>query len=388
MNLAWVNLTNGGMCGGYLKYLRKILPHLTRDSRLTRLDMFTPAGVKGLPQIDNLSSHTFWPSSEKWQGFSGVRRAVMNSNPDLIFIPNARWLNTGIPTTVLVRNMEPMLPDSAGNPPLERLVNAARRAAAKRSCAKAAQVIAISDFVTGFLVDQWGVEKEKISRVYHGVESSQDIVPSMPAPLAGDSDAEFLFLAGSIRPFRGTEDAILALAQLKDIFPNLRLVIAGEMEGRVSGWVEYLRGLVTESQLTERVIWTRKLREAEMVWCFRRCKAFIMTSRVEACPNTALEAMTHGAVTVSTTNPPMPEFFGNAAWYYPAGNAAGLADRIIELMNSPATDLDRMAKRGKDRASHFTWQRCAVETVDAFERALANSAVSVHPVPQSRIAAR
>jgi glycosyltransferase involved in cell wall biosynthesis len=286
----------------------------------------------------------------------------------MVFIPNARWLDTGAATVVLVRNMEPMLPDSEGNPPLERLVNLARRKAAKKACAKADGVIAISDFVRDYLTDNWAVVPEKVARVYHGVELSQPhLTPARPRAVSEAIGTNFLFVAGSIRPFRGTEDAILALAALSAAHPDLHLVVAGEMEGRVSAWAAHLRDLAEKGGVLSRVIWAGKLNEAEMVWCFQHCRAFIMTSRVEACPNTALEAMSQRAVTVSTRNQPMPEFFGEAAVYYDAGNSAGLANRLSELLGAEPSELARMRDASAGRAADFTWQRCATQTVDKFD---------------------
>jgi O-antigen biosynthesis alpha-1,2-mannosyltransferase len=372
MKVAWVNLTNGGMCGGYLKYLKKILPPLIEDPRITRLDMFTPAGVKGLPAMPNLDSQTFWAPTEKWTGFRGVRAAVRKSRPDVVFIPNARWVDAGAPTVVLLRNMEPMLPDSEGNPVLERVVNLARRRAARKACAKAHGLIAISDFVRDYLTDNWGVPYEKVARVYHGVELSHShLAPHPPAAISDTAGQDFLFVAGSIRPFRGTEDAILALAALSEEHPKLRLVVAGEMEGRVSAWAAHLRDLAGKGGVASRVIWAGKLDEAEMVWCFRHCRAFIMTSRVEACPNTALEAMSQGAVILSSRNAPMPEFFRAAAVYYDAGDSTGLGRELLHVLKADTQTLGRLRTESVRRAADFTWQRCATLTVDEFH-AVAN----------------
>ena len=44
MKVAIVNLTSGGMSGGYLKYLRTLVPLLRQDPRISRLDVFVPEG--------------------------------------------------------------------------------------------------------------------------------------------------------------------------------------------------------------------------------------------------------------------------------------------------------------------------------------------------------
>jgi hypothetical protein len=45
VKIAIVNLTSGGLSGGYLKYLRALVPLLRQDARISQLDVFIPEGV-------------------------------------------------------------------------------------------------------------------------------------------------------------------------------------------------------------------------------------------------------------------------------------------------------------------------------------------------------
>lgn len=42
------------------------------------------------------------------------------------------------------------------------------------------------------------------------------------------------------------------------------------------------------------VVWAESLSRKEMAWCYASCSVFVITSRVEACQNTALEALAYG----------------------------------------------------------------------------------------------
>jgi glycosyltransferase involved in cell wall biosynthesis len=106
-----------------------------------------------------------------------------------------------------------------------------------------------------------------------------------------------------------------------------------------------------------------------MAWSFGHCAVFVMTSRAEACPNLALEAMSHGARIVSTRQEPMPEFFEDVATYYSPGDATELAHRIIEVASSRAEPSAR-AEAGVARAAAFTWQRTADRTIHELQRAV------------------
>jgi glycosyltransferase involved in cell wall biosynthesis len=106
-----------------------------------------------------------------------------------------------------------------------------------------------------------------------------------------------------------------------------------------------------------------------MAWAFEQCAAFVVTSRAEACPNLALEAMSHGAAIVSTLQDPMPEFFGDAAAYYTPRDPGDLAARLV------ATLADRAGARargqvGMARAGTFTWRQTADQTIAELQRAV------------------
>ena len=332
--------------------------------------MLSPPGMEGMPAFEGLSSHWYWHPAQRWMGFLAVRDRLRRIAPDVVFIPTARWIEPSRAGLVaMVRNMEPLVRPNPENPAIERLVNAGRRRAAKEACAKADRIIAVSDFVAEHIQREWAVDKEKVSRIYHGVDEplseADAIVPSQLHHISDD----FLFLAGSLRPMRGIEDALRAFASLHQTTPRLILVVAGAPEGKVSAWLRGLHGLADSLGIAERVRWMGRLSQPEMSWCFRHCGAFLMTSRVEACPNIALEAMSHRALIVSTMNQPMPEFFGDAAVYYPAGDHARLADRIQQLLGMSRLERTRLRAAIPPVATMFSWDTCADLTIKELERA-------------------
>lgn len=369
MHVAWVNLTNGGLSGGSRKHLAMLLPRLVADSRVTRLDMLSPDAITDFPRLDGVASDWRWPSHEKWLGFPSVKKRIRLLAPDVVFIPTARWVDpSGAASVVMVRNMEPLLRSNEDSPPIERLVNMGRKRAAAEACARADRVIAVSDFVATYLHHEWHIPSAKLTRIYHGLDEPDASIATPPAQLRNGAP-DFLFLAGSLRPTRGIEDGLQAFAALYRAFPNLLLVIAGAVEGRVNTWIKGVHELAESLGVADRVCWTGRLTQSEMNWCFSRCRAFLMTSRVEACPNTALEAMSHGALIVSTHNSPMPEFFGTAAAYYQAGDYTQLADRIRELFHAPSAELNNRRAESVTAAATFNWDACADLTIRELLRA-------------------
>ena len=370
MKLAILNLTGGGLSGGYLKYLGRMLPLLGAHPRVQQLYVVMPPNVPP-PGVAGAETIT-WPAGDARTGYRMLRKHLRQLTPDVVFIPTARWLDCGpIPTVAMVRNMEPLTVPFGGNSLLEGVRNLARAYAARVACRRATRVVAVSQHVRDFLATQWKISRRKVGVVYHGVDV---VVPGSPAgrpqALERDDRAPFVFTAGSIRPARGLEDVIRAMTLLGARHPALRLVIAGRANRATDAYEQRMRRLA-EAQGAARVLWTGQLTPQEMAWCYRRCTVYVTTSRAEACPNTALEAMSHGCLVVSTRQAPMPEFFADAAFYYHSGNAEDLATQIGTVLAAAPAELVTRRDALQARARRFQWRETADQTIEELAAACA-----------------
>jgi glycosyltransferase involved in cell wall biosynthesis len=106
-----------------------------------------------------------------------------------------------------------------------------------------------------------------------------------------------------------------------------------------------------------------------MDWCFEHCAAFVMTSRTEACPNTVLEAMSHGCLSISIDRPPMTELYGASAVYYRAGDARDLAAWTLAVLRRPEEAVVESRSVARERAAQFPWSLTAERTIDELEKA-------------------
>ena len=306
-----------------------------------------------------------WPEGDHKRGFAWVRQHLADIKPDVVFIPTARTISCpGRPVVTMVRNMEPLLVPFQGNAPLECLKNLARYVSAWRASRRASRVIAVSGHVRDFLVSRWRLPAGRVGVVYHGVEapaSSEAI--KCPTLVAGRAARPFLFTAGSVRPARGLEDVIIALATARRENPQLALYIGGTPTRDSLGYAGRMRRLAMEAGLDEAVVWLGHLGGPEMSWCFAHCAAFVMTSRAEACPNILLEAMAHGCAIISTDCPPMPEFCGASAVYYRGGDAGVLASRLDGMADEPGGAREERRRLARELAARYSWEQTAQKTI-------------------------
>lgn len=373
MRVAVVNLTSGNFSGGYKKYLRQLMPLLGEHPEVSALHVYSPREYAA-ESADTQS--VVWPQMSGRKVREWIARNVREFSADVILVPTARLVHvSGVPTVVMVRNMEPFVSGAEdGNPVMDRVRNMARRYVTKHACMNASRVIAVSNFVKDVIVERWDLPEARIGVVPHGV-----VIPSADFAVAPShvrdwvGDCKFLFTAGSIRPARGLDDIVQAWPRIREQISGLKLVIAGLPDrGGVAHQAE-LRQRISMSGAAAEVLWAGELTEQQMAWCYQKAAAFIMTSRAEACPNIVLEAMAHGALCVSTNAPPMPEFFGDVATYYNARSADSLAHEVVSALGQGVRVASRRREATRKRGNLFTWDRTAALTVAELAKAIAVS---------------
>lgn len=366
MRVAVVNLTSGGFSGGYAKYLRELIPRLRDDARIAELLVLGPSGAKDA--VD-----WCWPDGDAKRRRPALGERLDRWKPDLLFIPTARLYRWGgVPVVTMVRNMEPLVVPFAAPTWRERAVNVARRLEARRAARHADHVIAVSGFVAEYLREHWRVPQARMSVVPHGVHPPVDggVQPRL-APGSLPPQTRVVLSAGSIRPARGIEDLLYALPILRrDSGHQAQLWFAGAPTPGAERYLASLKELSRALGVDDAVIWLDNLRPPELLWCFRRADIFAMTSRVEACPNLVLESLAAGAMSVSVDTPPMPEFYGDAARYYTAGNATQLATQLGSALSTPPAALFTLRAAATSRAQRYRWEDTAAATAAALSRTL------------------
>jgi glycosyltransferase involved in cell wall biosynthesis len=376
MRLAIINLTGGGLSGGGLKTMSSLVPLLIKHPYVKEAQVFIPEEISQLGLFSHQNYH-IWPKTDIFTCYSSLKKDIKNFAPDVVYIPNATWINFGtIPTVVMVRNMEALIQPFKDHQISLMIKNLLRRTWAKKACLKATKVIAVSQFAYEYLIREWNISSRKIDVIYHGVEPT---IPteSMLAPNTIHSHGKqpFFFSAGSLISYRGLEDIISAMALLKENPFPYKIFIAGTSLGNRFGYEKKIRDMIELNGLTQSIEWLGYISAAEMAWCFHNCEAFIMTSRLEACPNLVLEALSHGCINLSTFNPPMPELFGDGAFYYNANQPEELKHLMLRVVELSFAEKEQIKAKARSIAERFSWVLAAEQTFKCLENAAAYDAV-------------
>ncbi|MDD5014024.1 MAG: glycosyltransferase [Atribacterota bacterium] len=378
MKIAIINLTGGGISGGYKKYLINVLPRIAVHSEVEAILCASPKPIKVqdwfefLPKINFIACKPF--SFIHYTPEHELKKSLEIFSPDVIFIPVERYFKfSRVPIVNMIQNMEPFAENIDGNSFTDKCRLCIQLFMARRAIKKTDRTIALSKYVKEFLLHQWKVPKEKIGLVYHGIELPLTREYVRPNNIPKDWEGNFLFTAGSIRPARGLEDILGAMKYLMLDKQNIKgLAIAGETELRMISYQRKLEKWIKMNNLSSKICWAGKLSEKEMNWCYSNCKIFVMTSRVESFGMIAGEAMAHGCVCISSDSPCLPEIFGEAAVFYPSKRGEVLTEAIKTVFRWDSYKCKEMSERARRQAAKFSWDITTEKLLAEFKKVIKN----------------
>ncbi len=205
-------------------------------------------------------------------------------------------------------------------------------------------------------------EKERADLHAQGVEDARiHIIPN--AVPAGDpaqwptqaqarerlgwaADEQVVLFLGQVLAIKGLDLLITAVAELRDRFPRLRLVVAGPD----AGYEQAARALVRRHQLDERVRFLGYVTGAHKREVFRAADLFALISHSEGLPNAVLEACALERPVLISTACQVPQVAtADAGRVIPASQTettAALADMLsdptrMQAMGQRALELSR-----------------------------------------------
>lgn len=204
----------------------------------------------------------------------------------------------------------------------------------------------------------------------HGARETRVVHLGAPVPPAPGPEPAVptLVTVGDLVARKRHQDVITALALLRDRWPDLRYVIAGDGPERGR-----LRALVAHHRLEDRVEMLGRLRHEQALAAAGTASLFVLPSIDEAFGVAYVEAMAAGVPAIGCAGEDGPEEIaaaGGGIELVPPRDPRALADRIDALLRDPPRlrALRDAARQNVERS--FTWERCGEETVRAYEDVL------------------
>jgi glycosyltransferase involved in cell wall biosynthesis len=233
----------------------------------------------------------------------------------------------------------------------------------RRAIAEGAWVHTPSAFVAAEVVELLGAPPERVRAVHSGI-------PVAPAPAAAPGSAgggsppvtlpggtsRYVLALGTAEPRKdlpGLVAAFDAVASAPDA-ADVALVLAGP-----DGWgAEALDAALAAAVHRDRIVRTGWVPETTRPRLVAAAAVLAYPSRYEGFGFPPLEAMAVGVPVVATRAGALPEVLGDDALLVPVGDQDALAAALLEVLRSPDVRA-AWAERGRARAAHYSWDRCA-----------------------------
>ncbi len=186
-----------------------------------------------------------------------------------------------------------------------------------------------------------------------------------PTPEVERAPSELLCIARATDPNKGIPVLLDALALLP---PHVTLTLVDDASPENPAR-ERARKLGIEPRL--RI--TGRLETPELLECYARATLVVVPSLYEGFGLPAAEAMACGTPVVATAAGALPEVLGigGGGILVPPGDAAGLAEGIVTLLEQPARRSELGARARARIVDAFSWPRVAAATAAVYRELLA-----------------
>ena len=262
-----------------------------------------------------------------------------------------------------------------------------------RLARRAFRVITVSNFSRDRLCATLSIPPERVAVIYNGVTPPQ----SFPPPALAHEYAS-LNLPPRFLLFVGSQDPRKNVTRLLEAFTRARL---GDVELVLAGGADprLFSGGSPSSSTFPRVRALGRVSELTLEALYARAEAFVFPSLYEGFGLPPLEAMARGCPVLTSNASCLPEICGpsleksGACLYFKPDSTESITAALEQFHQLPHFAKDTMARAGRIRATQFSWDRCAQETLAllrhhaglASEENLSPS-IAFPPRPEARVA--
>ncbi len=214
-------------------------------------------------------------------------------------------------------------------------------------------LITDSEFSRGEMISRLGIDPDKVTVCYPGVDENYFITEVDEKIVHKYSRGyPYVLFVGTLEPRKNVESILEALVEIN--MPELRLILVGK-----EGWgIENIRSKVRELHLDQSVYFTGYVPEEDLPHLYRGAEVFVYPSLYEGFGIPVLEAMAAGAPVVTSDAASLPEIARGSAILISPRDIRAISEAISGILGNRDVGGE-LREKGVNKAREFTWDRCA-----------------------------
>ncbi|HNX10939.1 MAG TPA: glycosyltransferase family 1 protein [bacterium] len=233
----------------------------------------------------------------------------------------------------------------------------------------AKKIITVSQFTKNELINTYRAHPDKITVVHNGYNAeayhlinNQEKINAVAAKYG--LDFPYLLYVGRLEKKKNIPLLVEAFALLKERHPEIKEKLV--LVGQASFGYDEIKYIVEEYNLNKEVIMPGWIEEEDLPYLHNRASAFVFPSRHEGFGIPVIQALACGLPTAVSDLPVMREVVAEAAIYFDKDDKEDMTQKLYTLLSDKSLRQELRAK-GLSRASQFSWEKCARETLKVFQ---------------------
>lgn len=245
-------------------------------------------------------------------------------------------------------------------------------AAAKKS----AYVVAPTQYASNQLAKYTGINSNKIQVIGEAPKTIVTLISQneTTAIVKQILNLDYILHVGTLEKRKNLVALIQAFKIVRENgFPNLKLVLVGKASNKITlDDSSAIKDAIMQQQLTNDVILTDYLCDAEVQQLYQKAKLYVFPSINEGFGIPVLEAFKYQVPVVIANNTCLPEVAGQGAKSFNPFSVKEMANAISTLLNDLPLRQTYIEK-GNAQLQNFSWDKTATSLMQLFKKAVADS---------------
>ena len=245
-------------------------------------------------------------------------------------------------------------------------------AAAKKS----AYVVTPTQYASNQLAKYTGINPNKIQVIGEAPKTIATLISQneTTAIVKQILNLDYILHVGTLEKRKNLVALIQAFKIVRENgFPNLKLVLVGKASNKITlDDSSAIKDAIMQQQLTNEVILTDYLCDAEVQQLYQKAKLYVFPSINEGFGIPVLEAFKYQVPVVIANNTCLPEVAGQGAKSFNPFSVQDMANAIGTVLKDEALRQSYIEK-GKAQLQNFSWDKTAGALMQLFKKAVADS---------------